>query len=531
MPETTSSERRAKGCLVAAFLWLVILGLLAAGYRYLVHPRLSDRLVRETGAASQYQDEIAVAADSFSGYAVLRSEMVRSDLKARKIKLSITDDRANYSGRIQALREGKIQMAVFTIDSLVTASAKLGEFPGTIVLVIDETRGGDALVANTNVVKSLEDLNTADARFVLTPNSPSEFFARVVLTQFQLNGAASKWLEPVDGAAAVLEAARRRGSSERKAFVLWEPYVSRALELPGMSVLIDSSKLSGYVLDVLVARREFLRDRPELVQAVVEAHQRAAYAYSQRPEGWIQLVQEDARQTGADRLDESQARKVVQGIQWKNTVENYAHFGLTTGIDAGGIPNLEDSVGNILNVLVKTRALEADPLPGRHNTLFSDKPLAAMRSAQFHPGRGLNLVDDPSMTNVASEQVRGEKELGALSQEQWERLRPVGQLQLEPISFGRASPTLTLDGERALAELIRRFESFPRYYLRVIGQARAEGDPDANRQLAQARADAVLQFLSGNGLSRSRMRAEVSATRVTGGEAQSVAFVVGEVPY
>jgi hypothetical protein len=40
-----------------------------------------------------------------------------------------------------------VQLAVFTIDSLITAGAKAGDFPGSIVLVIDETKGGDAIVA------------------------------------------------------------------------------------------------------------------------------------------------------------------------------------------------------------------------------------------------------------------------------------------------------------------------------------------------------------------------------------------------
>jgi ABC-type nitrate/sulfonate/bicarbonate transport system substrate-binding protein/outer membrane protein OmpA-like peptidoglycan-associated protein len=530
-PTSNGSDRRAKGCLIAAFLWIVILGVLAAGWRMLVQPRLSDRLARETGSASMYQDEITVAADSFSGYAILRSELVRSDLKARKIKLALVDDKADYAARVDALRQGKVQMAAFTIDSLVTACARAGEFPASIVLVIDETRGGDAIVANTNAIPTLQDLNSADARLVLTPDSPSEFFARTVLAHFQLGRVADSWLVKANGAAAVHDAARRASAAEKRAFVLWEPYVSRALEKPGMGVLIDSSKLRGFVVDVLVARREFLRDRPELVRAVIEAHQRAAHAIGQRPDGWVRLVRDDAKATGSDRLDDGQARKVVDGIQWKNTVENYAHFGLTSGVEAGGLPNLEDMIGNITGVLVKTKALPNDPLAGRIATLFTDRPLAAMRSDRFHPGQGLNLIDDPALTNAASEQVRAEKELASLGAEQWQRLRAVGELGIDPITFGRASANLTLDSERALDALLHRLEAFPRYYVRVIGHARADGDPEANRALAQARADAVVQHLVIRGFNRNRLRAEASAPRDGGGEAQVVGFFVGEVPY
>ena len=52
----------------------------------------------------------------------------------------LVDDGADYSQRIEALQSGEIQLAAFTIDALITASAELGELPATIVALIDETR-------------------------------------------------------------------------------------------------------------------------------------------------------------------------------------------------------------------------------------------------------------------------------------------------------------------------------------------------------------------------------------------------------
>jgi hypothetical protein len=78
-------------------------------------------------------------------------------------------------------------------------------------------------------------------------------------------------------------------------------------------------------------------------------------------------------------------------------------------------------------------------------------------------------------TNV--ETVRQVQELPALPEEEWSKLRPVGELRISPISFARASANLTLDSERELQDLARRLKTFPRFYVRVIGHARAEGDP------------------------------------------------------
>ena len=78
-------------------------------------------------------------------------------------------------------------------------------------------------------------------------------------------------------------------ASERRAFVLWEPYVSKALKQPGVHVLLDSSKLQGYIVDVLVAERQFLKDHPDKVKAVVEAYLVRSYASSQKDDGLEEL--------------------------------------------------------------------------------------------------------------------------------------------------------------------------------------------------------------------------------------------------
>ena len=525
------SDTRAKGCLVAAVVWCLILAVLGVAYRFLVHPYLQDKLKGATGSASQYKDEIVLAADSFSGYAVLRSEAMRQELKTRQIRLSVQDDKADYAARLKALQDGKIQLAVFTVDSLILAGARLGDFPATIVLVIDETKGGDAMVARRDAVASVQDLNHPDARIVLTPNSPSEFLARVVIAHFNLPSLPDKWAIEAAGAKAVFNQLRAAKPGEKKAYVLWEPYVSKALEQPGVQVLLDSSKLQGYIVDVLVAQREFLRDHPDKVKAVVEAYCRAAYAYSQRPDGLAQLVRDDARLTGAESLDEAQARQVVQGIRWKNTLENYAHFGLAAAPVNSGVPHLEDIVDNIVDVLVKTKALPSDPLAGKHPTLFYREILADLQRDKFHPGKGVSLIPGLAPDPTVAEQVRAEQEAKALRPEQWEKLQPVGELRVEPIVFSRASANLSVQSDRDLQALARRLRSFPQFYLRVIGHTRAEGDPEANRALALARAEAAAQFLRGQGMGTDRMRTEAAPARAESGEGQAVSFVVGQVPY
>ena len=51
-----------------------------------------------TGASSQYREELTVGADSFSGYAVLRSEALRRQLRLRQVKYTVYPE----VGRIEA---------------------------------------------------------------------------------------------------------------------------------------------------------------------------------------------------------------------------------------------------------------------------------------------------------------------------------------------------------------------------------------------------------------------------------------------
>ena len=527
------SGKRSKGWLIAAVLWCVILVGFGLGYKFLVHPFFSEKLEQDTGSTSRYQSEIRIAADSFSGYAILRSDGVKSQLQKQGIRLTVQDDRADYDQRLKALKNGEVDLAVFTVDSWIAAGARAGEFPGTIVLIIDETQGSDAIVARPDVLQDLNDLNDADARIVYTQGSPSEFLARVILANFHLPALPDDWGIEKKDAAAVLEEARAARESSKRAYVLWEPYVSRAVDQYGYRVLLDSSKIKGYIVDVLVAQRAFLRRQPEQVDALLQAYLSTCWKLHQNPEDMRQLIQRDARQTTGERLSDEQARKIVDGIQWKNTLENYAHFGLTPNAATAEHQYIEDILIEIVDVLVKTDALKQAPLDGKYHTLFYQQTLTDLKAGDFHPSRSLNIVADTegNLAPGPAETVRSTVKVAALNETQWARLRPVGELKIKPITFVRGSDRISLISKRDLSKAARKLSNFPEFYLRIIGQTRAEGDAEANQRLAEARAAAVAQQLAQDGIGQERIRTEAAPSGDRDVTAQSVRFVVGQLPY
>jgi outer membrane protein OmpA-like peptidoglycan-associated protein/ABC-type taurine transport system substrate-binding protein len=525
------SEKRAKRVLLMVFIYLLIIGAGGAAWKFIFNPLRKSRIEKDTGSETQYKHTVNIALDSFSGYAILRSEEFTKDLKRQGIRIKVKDDKADYKSRIRALQDGDVELAVFTVDSFLVSGSELGEFPASIILVIDESRGADAIISYKKGLSNLQDLDSADSRFVLTPNSPSEFLARVVIADLNLANLSSKWIKEADGAMDVRKKFRAAKQGDKTAYVLWEPALSMALKEKGAHVLLDSSHLKGYIMDVIVARREFLIDNHDVAKAIVASYLRSVYYYSKRDDGMIDLVVEDSSKSGMKKMDEVMAENLVDGVLWKNTMENYAHFGLVSSSENKGLNYIEDIIDRISQVLIVTEALSKENLPEDTGSLYYDKILRELKSESFHPGKKLNILKGKNIGVLETGKIRGDKDLPALTKGQWAKLEEIGEMRIDPLSFARGTARINISSKRNLNTLAERLKSWPTSYLRVIGHARAEGDPEANRILSLSRSEAAMNFLLSKGISKNRIRAEAAEPSQNGGGAQSVSFVLGHVPY
>ncbi len=285
--------------------------------------------LRRGGSDSRYRTQVTMALDGFSGYAVFRSPEFAQELRQQGIKLELIDDGADYAARLESLKQGETDLAVFTIDALVKTSAESGSLPATIVAVIDETVGADAIVAYKETFPNVDSLNHADTRFVLTPDSPSETLARVVMSRFQLDELGDKPFVEVGDAGQVLEKYKAAKPIDKLAYVVWEPVVTQMLQNDRMHVLVDSSRFPSAIVDVLVASDDFISKNRETVVEVVKAYLKANYAFRNN-DARIDLVIKDAATAGT-KLTREEASRLVEGVWWKNTQENLAHFGARLG--------------------------------------------------------------------------------------------------------------------------------------------------------------------------------------------------------
>jgi outer membrane protein OmpA-like peptidoglycan-associated protein len=105
------------------------------------------------------------------------------------------------------------------------------------------------------------------------------------------------------------------------------------------------------------------------------------------------------------------------------------------------------------------------------------------------------------------------------------------RVEIDPIAFGRGKSTLNSQAQRDLDEVANRLQNFPNYYLIVIGNARSDGDIDVALQLAQERGAAATSYLKKAGVNETRIKSITSRPSGSSGDAQSVTFVVGQLPY
>jgi outer membrane protein OmpA-like peptidoglycan-associated protein len=330
------------------------------------------------------------------------------------------------------------------------------------------------------------------------------------------------WVD-ANGAQDVYDKFKAADPAKPNAFVLWEPFVSKALENPAAHVLIDSSKFRGYIVDVLVVQRKYLLEHEEQVRKFVECYLRAAYAARQAPGGMQALVAADAQAQQAP-LTPAQAANLAQRVWWKNTQENFGHFGLTSAASPGqGLQHLDEIIRNIVAVLVKTGGMAKDPTNNQPNAWYYDKVFRQLRDAKFHPGVLIGVGD--------GEALRPQAALAPLNDAEWESLVEVGALEVDPLVFARGTSKLTEQSKQTLDHLRQTLDTWPQYYLIVRGNARREGDPAANRKLSQDRAAAAADYLLQAGVAKQRIRATATEGAVAGGEGQSVSFVLGQKPY
>lgn len=176
-----------------------------------------------------------------------------------------------------ALQGGSIDGAMLTYDMVLGAAAK--GWPFKVVLPIDYSNGGDAIVATT-AIKSAAELKGKKVAY--NPLSPSDFLLAYAL---QSNGLSEADITPVHMSPEAVAGAMASGSVD--VGVTYEPNVSSIVASGGgdkFHVILSTKKAPGLITDVLVFKTDYIAKHKDDIAAVMKGYLDALDFMAKNPE-------------------------------------------------------------------------------------------------------------------------------------------------------------------------------------------------------------------------------------------------------
>ncbi len=216
--------------------------------------------------------------------------------------------------RNSALKSGKLDALAAPVDYFVLSAGN--GVSTTIVMAIDESAGGDGIVAKKSIQR-FADLRGKKIAF--QRGLPSEFFLRALLQQhgIKLDELTYLDMETAQGGAAFI-------AGKVDAAVLWEPWLTKAVEQGGGHVLASTKGYPDLIVDCIAFTEGAIGRSSDGVSKIVSALFKAIDYWKQNPE--------DADRIMAPyfQLEPAKYAAVLSGARFADLARNRQYFGTPT---------------------------------------------------------------------------------------------------------------------------------------------------------------------------------------------------------
>ncbi len=470
--------------LIGALLIVIVVVIGAVGVK-LILPYFESSRQRATSDATKTKGKIIVALDNWVGYFILRSPEMESAMRRAGYILRSEDDQADYGRRMERLKDGEIDFAVATVDSFILNAAPRN-YPGAIIMVVDESKGGDAILARRERVASLDALKgRTDVRVAFTPASPSHHLAKAAADHFSVAELLPRGKLRIETNGSQ-EAMKKLLAGQTDVAICWEPDVSRALADKGIVKLLGTEDTERLIVDILIASRRTLQKKPEVVQLLINTYFRVLKKYRQDSR---LLNQHLKQETGlsADAVD-----TMLKGVHWVNFNENCEKW---YGIAAPGQfadQGLVDTIVASARILQNAGDFTTTPIP-------EDDPYRLTNSSfletLFTKGLSGTFTVSPGGAGSVGTVNSLETPFSPLSPTQWDELKEVGTLKVDPIVFQQGATELDMIAKKVIDQAVERLRHYPNFRIVIKGHTDVRGDNQQNILLSKDRADAVARYL------------------------------------
>ena len=455
---------------------LLIVGAGGIGGYWLWHEKKVENAFFKSSDSAGIKDHIRVAVDSWVGYYPLCSAGLKRRMRELGYGLECVDDQADYPARMQGLANNQYDFAVATVDSYIL-NGQAKRFPGVIIAVIDESKGGDALVAANGKYPSLDAFKTGSPIIALTPNSPSDYLAKSLSVHFDIEtlNKDKHWRMDVNGSSAAWDALKNHKTD---AAILWEPDVSRALATGHFHRVIGTEQTQRLIVDILIARRDISIDHPEKVSAFLQQYFRVLKQYR---DDETMFVSELHDYTG---LKSDDVTSMLKGVEWASLADN-AETWMAHSADVASSEALINTIDSVVGVLTSYGDISRNPLP-------EADPYRIVNSDFVHR---LFLQNDALSIISQQKSNKDVNEYPALTAAQWSQLHEIGTLKMRPITFVSGSDMMGLADKERLDEIAENLSHYPTFRIEIRGHSGLRGDKTANLALSQSRAESVARYL------------------------------------
>jgi len=249
-----------------------------------------------------HEDPMKLATNDWPGYRPLYLAQNLGYLKQKDVHLV---ELTSASEVLRNFRNSMIDAAALTLDEALLL--KQAGFDIQIILVMDISHGGDAIIARKDIsnIQALRGGRVGVEKTALGAFMLSRALEVSGLSVSEFETTALEYSEH--------ENAFLQGKVD--AVVTFDPVRSHLLKADG-NIIFDSSQIPGEIVDVLVVRKQYLRQYPDKVKRTLSGWFRALEAMRTKRDESLSIL------ASMSNLSGKEYRKVLEGLRFPDFTEN-----------------------------------------------------------------------------------------------------------------------------------------------------------------------------------------------------------------